>query len=71
MAEAFRTYALDTPQTARTLRARLIKMRDDLSGQVVERYAKDWPDYCSRTGVIEGITIAIGVCEEVTKEERE
>lgn len=71
MAEAFRAFALDTPQTARTLRARLIKVRDDLAAQVVERYAKDWPDYCSRTGVIEGITIAIGVCEETAKEERE
>ncbi len=71
MAEAFRAYALDTPQTARTLRAKLQRHQEDLSAQLATGYAKDWADYCRRIGVIEGLSIAVGVCEEVSKEERE
>lgn len=69
MADAFRAFAVDTPQTARSLRARLIKLKQDLSDQLAEGYAKDWGDYCSRTGVIDGVTQAIIICEEVVKEE--
>lgn len=71
MAEAFRTYALDTPQTARTLHARLKKRKDDLSSQIAEGYASDWGDYKNRVGVVEGLIAAMEICDEVVKEERE
>lgn len=70
-AEAFRTFALDTPFTARTLHARLSQMKDDLSGQVADGYAKDWADYCRRIGVIEGLELAMEICVDVEKQERQ
>jgi hypothetical protein len=70
VAEAFRTFAVDPPYAAQTLRKRLLDMRAELAAQVAEGYAKDWADYCRRIGVIEGIAIAVGVCEEFMKQEK-
>lgn len=69
--EAFRAYALDTPQTARTLYARLKKRKEDLSSQIADGYAADWGDYKNRVGVVDGLTIAMEICAEVVKEEQE
>lgn len=70
MAEAFRTYALDQPQTARTVRARILKYRQEQIEQLGTGYARDFADYKNRAGVIEGLNIAAGIAEEVEKEER-
>jgi hypothetical protein len=69
--EAFRTFALDTPFTARTLHAKLEKQKDDLSAQVADGWAKDWADYNRRVGVIEGLEIAMSICVDVEKQERQ
>ena len=70
MAEAFKTYARDTPFVARTLHAKLGKLREDHAAQLAEpNIVKDWPDYQHRIGVVEGIDIAMGLCADAVKEE--
>lgn len=69
MAEAFRTFALDQPATARTLKARILKHRQDRLTEIGEGYAQDWGDYKHRAGVIEGLLLAAGICEELEKEQ--
>ena len=70
MAEAFRTFAVDPPYLAQALRKRLMEVKNDLAVQLADGYAKDWADYRHRIGVIEGITMAVGLCEELSKQER-
>lgn len=62
-------YALDHPQLARTLAAKMEKER----GQLLENLmlAQDWGDYCARRGAINGLDVAIAMCNETVKEERE
>jgi len=67
---AFTLYALDNPALAHTLRAKLIKRRNELVGQLAGGYVQDWPDYKHRVGTIAGIDEAIGICEQIEKEER-
>ncbi len=69
-ADAFRTFAVDPPYAVRTLRTQLLKARTEFSMQITEGYAKDWPDYQRRIGVIEGLAIAAGLCDEMEKQER-
>ena len=65
---AFRTFAVDPPYAARTLRSQLEKRRNALIGQMGEGYARDWGDYQRRVGVIEGLAAAIAACVEMEKE---
>jgi hypothetical protein len=67
---AFRTFAIDPPYAARTLRTQLQKQRPELIVQNGEGYAIDWSDYKRRVGVIEGLAIAIEHCDEMEKQER-
>lgn len=71
MTDALHIYALDHPQLARTLKAKLIRRRIDLGDQLVEGYASEWADYRERVGVIKGLAEAIAICDQVEKEERE
>ena len=50
--------------------ARLTKRRFELAEQIVSGFAKDWADYQRRIGVLDGLTNAIEICEEVETEQR-
>ena len=65
---AFRTFAVDPPYAARTLRDQLEKRRNALVAQMGEGYARDWADYQRRVGVIEGLLTAIALCVEMEKQ---
>lgn len=59
----------DNPQTARTTRGRLHERVADLTAQVAEGYASDWPDYMKRIGHIAGLREAIAIFDQAEKEE--
>lgn len=65
---AFRLYAAEHPQLARTLRAKLEHRRAELIIQLGEGFAGDWADYKERSGVIKGLKEAIDICEQAEKE---
>jgi hypothetical protein len=64
----FQMYALDAPQSLRTIKARLEKIKDERISELA--LAQDWPDHKRRVGVIEGINEALRVCEELEQAER-
>ena len=55
----------DHPALARTLERALIEERDNLIAGLTS--AKDWPDFEKRRGRIEGLGIAISICEQQRK----
>jgi hypothetical protein len=61
-------YALDSPQAARTIKAKLEKRRTELEGFIVAGEVADWPDYQRRVGVLQGIDEALRVCDDLEKE---
>ena len=67
-AVAFRTFAVDPPYAARTLRTRLLQIKDELTVQLAEGYSRDWADYQRRVGVMEGLNMAAGLCMEMEKQ---
>lgn len=69
--EAFRTFAVDTPHTAETLKAKLQQLQHGQTEQIAKGYAIDWPDYKKRTGIVQGLQMAIDECNEMTRQERE
>ena len=70
--QGFQVYALDTPRDARTIKQRLEKVRADLAALVAEpNVDKDWDDYQRRVGALEGIDIALRVCDEIVDKEAE
>jgi hypothetical protein len=64
----FEVYALDSPQAARTIRAKLERRKVVLSGFILSGDVTDWPDYRRRVGVLEGIDEALRVCDDLEKE---
>lgn len=70
MDEAFRTFAVDPPYAARTIRKELQKDIITHTQQIAEGYAKDWPDYQNRVGFIQGLRHAVGICDDMEKQER-
>lgn len=70
--EGFHVYAMDTPHQARTIRARLEKERAEAASIIaVPNAVKNWDDYQRRVGVLEGIDIALRVCDEIVEKEAE
>lgn len=61
-------YALDSPQAARTIRAKLEKVRADKVGFIADGQVADWADYQRRVGVLQGIDEALRVCDDLEKE---
>ncbi len=55
----------DHPALARTLERALIEERDNQMQGLTS--AKDWPDFEKRRGRIDGIELAISICETVRK----
>jgi hypothetical protein len=66
---AFRLYAAEHPQLARTLRGKLEQRRAELIIQLGEGYAADWPNYKERSGHIAGLKEAIEICEQAEREQ--
>lgn len=72
MSDGFHVYAMDTPRQARTIRDRLEKVRADAAGLMATPNAvKGWDDYQRRVGVLEGIDMALRVCDEIVEKEAE
>ena len=61
-------FALDTPQSAKTIRSRLEKLKSEKIEGLVN--SQDWPDHKRRVGVIEGLNEALRVCDEIEQAER-
>jgi len=55
----------DHPALARTLERALTEERDNQIQGLTS--AKDWPDYEKRRGRLEGLNIAISICQQVRK----
>lgn len=66
---AFRTFAVDTPRTAATLKAQLQQRKN--TDQSLLHTAMDWADYKQRVGIIRGLDIAINLCDDMAEKERE
>ena len=64
----FQVFALDNPQAARTIKAKLEKLNEEKIEQLT--VAQDWSDYKRRVGVIEGLNEALRVCDELEQAER-
>ena len=64
----FSVFALDAPQSLRTIRTKLEQAKANRIEQLA--YAQDWPDYKRRAGAIEGLDEALQVCDEIEKAER-
>lgn len=69
--QAFRTFAVDAPYAAQTLRKRLMDRKVELSEALIGGYAQDWADYRHRVGIMEGLNQAIAICEDMMKQERQ
>jgi hypothetical protein len=65
---AFNVYELDSPQVARTIKAKLTQRQAELIAFLAAGTAKDWADYQRRVGVLEGIDEALRVCDDLEKE---
>lgn len=68
--DAFRTFAVDPPYAARTIKKMLQKRSVELIEQLAGGYARDWADYRQRIGVIQGLSEAMSICDEMEKQER-
>lgn len=66
--EGFSVYALDTPQSARTIKKLLERRRAELADYIITGDVMDWADYRRRVGVLEGIDEALRVCDDLEKE---
>lgn len=69
--DAFRTFAVDAPYVAQTIKAALLKRKKILADQIAEGYASDFVDYRERFGVLRGLSEAIDICTDMEKKERE
>lgn len=69
-AGAVRIFAVDTPRTAETLKAKLLQLVANHTQQLADGYAQDWPDYQRRRGVVQGLKLAIDECNEMTRQEQ-
>lgn len=70
MADAVQFFGMESPHVVRTLRKRLGEVIDHKSEALLTGIASDFADYRHRTGEIDGLKIAIAICDEMTKEER-
>ena len=65
--EAFRTFAMDPPQTAFTLRAKLLKRKAELAEPIVQGYINSYEGYREAVGRMQGLDEAIAICDELIK----
>lgn len=68
MASAVNIYGLDHPRLARTVKAKLEKLKAETL--LALPCAQGWDDFNKRVGQIRGIEDAIALCEQTEKEER-
>ena len=64
----FEVFALDSPQVARTVKAKLERLKAEKAGYLARGEVIDWADYQRRVGVLEGIDEALRVCDDLEKE---
>ena len=67
---AFRTFAVDPPYAARTLRKLIQQRRNELIGHLAGGYCLDWAEYKKRVGVLEGLDDAARMCDDMEKQEK-
>jgi len=58
----------DHDRLARSLHQMLTKAREGHAAAIVKGGPKDFPEYRNRVGVIEGLDIAIALCEQAQKQ---
>lgn len=65
---AVKFFTYESPQVVKTLILKLEAAKLRESGNIARGLAQDWGDYRNRVGYIKGISEAIDICEELTKE---
>jgi hypothetical protein len=68
---AFRTFAIEPPYQVRNIRKMCEVRIADLGKQIADGYAKDFPDYKERVGVVAGLREALAFCDEMEKAEKQ
>jgi hypothetical protein len=58
----------DHRRLALTLHQLLVKARAEQAATIVKGGPKDFPEYRNRVGVIEGLDIAIALCEQAQRQ---
>ena len=69
MSEAFRTFAVDPPQSLHTIRQRLQKRKEELSEPILNGYVDSFERYREQIGRLQGLDEAIAICDELIKKE--
>ncbi len=67
-ASAVSFYPTEHPALSITVKSHLEKMLREGQENLAEGYASDWADYRYRCGVMHGLRLAIGTCEDVFKQ---
>lgn len=62
--EPVREFVGDHHRLALTLHQQLIKARAETAASIITGAPKDFPEYRNRVGVVEGLDIAIALCEQ-------
>jgi len=55
----------DHPALASALERGLVEEKTKQIEALVS--SRDWPDFCKRKGLIDGLSLSIGLCQEVRK----
>jgi hypothetical protein len=63
-------FAVESPREVRSIRKMLVSRQTELAELIAIGSAEDWPDYCKRVGLLQGIKEAIAMCDEMEKRER-
>ena len=66
--EPVREFAGDHRRLSLTLHKMLTEARAEQAAAIVKGGPKDFPEYRNRIGVIEGLDIAIALCEQAQKQ---
>jgi hypothetical protein len=67
----FQTFAMESPHAIRTLRSQLMKEKVDKVAALADNNARDFADYKYRIGQINGLQMAIEICEAMQEQERQ
>lgn len=67
--DAFRTFAVDPPYAARTIRGKINRRLLEMTERMTNGTVKSWDDYSRTLGRIDGLRDALVFCEEMEKED--
>ncbi len=65
---AVRFYPTDHPALNITVKQRMIALRQEMQENLASGLAADWADYRYRCGIVNGLSTAIAMCDEVIRE---